>query len=477
LELQLLEDRGREPRELRLRDEEIGRRLFESRPPLSRHAAFRAWLEALHARDEPTPGRRLAAVYRLISWLLAVGGLCAGGSAAAGILYYDGRDPVNVISYLAVFVLLQQALIWLSILSMLPSGVRGRLLPLGPLQSVLHELGLRRAGIDAIAERMAGAAGAGGGRLRALTSIYAGAERWRLASMTQRSAFAFNLGALITSFAMVATKALAFSWSTTLDVGPEAMHRLFEAIALPWSWTGRAVPSLGLVQASRYFPGGHYDPSQLKDWWPFLLAALLTYGLIPRLLLWLVASRAALAARRGLTLDHGDARLAYQRLTRASSGWAAQSTADVEAAAPPVAAGADRRPASVSIEPGTACDVLVWGDAPIDERAATELLAVRFDARALACRAVDGGPDDVGDVTGACVVVLAEAWEAPTRELVNWLRELRRRVGTKRSIVVALVGEDGVRSRTPLAQDVALWRERLAELGDPYLFVDGGEVE
>jgi hypothetical protein len=297
LELRLIEDRDVDRRELRMRDEAIAAREFADGFPVSRHAVFRAWLTALRPATGSTPGRKLQASYRLLSWVLMLVGLLSGATAAVGILRYDGRDPVNVIAYLAVFVLLQVLLCLLSVVSMLPSGLRGRLSPLGPLQSLLRELGVRRAGFDAVIGRVAGTNDATLGRLRMWGTIYGEAERWRLFSITQRSAVAFNVGVLGASFTMIAVSALAFSWSTTLDVDAAAMHSLFSALAFPWAWLTPAVPSLELVEASRYFPGGSYEPERLKDWWPFLLAAVTTYGLLPRVLLATLAARRAPAPR------------------------------------------------------------------------------------------------------------------------------------------------------------------------------------
>src|SRR6185503_4846300 len=155
------------------------------------------------------------------------------------------------------------------------------------------------------------------GRLGALSTVYGAAERWRIMSLTQRTAFFFNVGALVTCLYLIAFTDLAFAWSTTLDVPASTMAKVLRAVASPWRWLGSAVPTDELVSASRYFRMSEgYDPRALKDWWAFLLAALATYGLLPRFVLWQFASWRARAVRRALPLDHGDCQVAYERLTR-----------------------------------------------------------------------------------------------------------------------------------------------------------------
>jgi hypothetical protein len=123
LELQLRADRSADPALLRRRDEAIGREICADGVPESRAFVLQQWLRALHPEPGSTPGRKLAAAYRLGSVVLGVLGLLSGASAAATLLRYDGGDPVNVVSYLAVLVGLQVMLAVFASMSMLPAGM------------------------------------------------------------------------------------------------------------------------------------------------------------------------------------------------------------------------------------------------------------------------------------------------------------------------------------------------------------------
>jgi len=465
LELQLHRDRSADPAQVRRRDAGIGREICADGVPASRAQVLRRWLQALEQRrprSAPTPGRRLAAAYRLASWSLIFVGLASGASAAAALLRYDGGDPVNVISYLAVLVGLQWLMISFAATSMLPAALRRRFSPLGPLHAALRELGVRRAGFESAVAKLGRRAGADAGTLGVLGSVYGEAERWRLLAITGRAAVAFNIGAVAASFYRVAVTALAFAWSTTLDVDAVSVHRITTVMSLPWSWISDAVPSLALIEASRYFPGGHYDPALLGDWWPFLLACLLTYGLLPRVLLLALAERRGRRARASLALDHGDARLAYERLT---AGWAADTDTDCDS-------DGSRAAEAVGSGPRIAgsCRVVVWADAAVVHAQLEPLVRDRVGCE----RVVESATLDDAAADGIdAVVVVAEAWEAPTRALGRRLAELRERLGDTRPIVVMLVGQDnGDGRRAAGSNDVAVWRHHLAGLGDPYLFLN-----
>jgi hypothetical protein len=333
---------------------------------------------------------------------------------------------------------------------------------LGPLHAALREFGFRRAGFAAAAADLGKRAGADSGALQAWGALYGDCERWRLLSITQRAAVAFNIGALGASFYSVAVTALAFAWSTTLDLDAATVHGATSFISFPWFWMADAVPSLGLVEASHYFPGGQYDPALLGDWWPFLLASLLTYGLLPRTVLWLIAERRGSTMRANLPLDHGDTRLVYQRLT---TGWATDGDSDAASLM------TDGDAAAVRSLPGMPeqCRAILWADAPLSSQDVTELIRRRTGCSSVAL--VDGETLPGGAIVGAdeAVVILAEAWEAPTRALGQLLGGLRAQADSRTTFVVLLIDAD--------EENAAVWRRYVAALGDAYLFVDDGLEE
>lgn len=482
LEAQLSADVEGEPRELVARDAAIGEAIGAARLAGRRHDLLRAWLGAVGASGPGSIGRRVQGFYRLVGWVAAGASLVGGAGTAAALLRYDGRDPVNIVNFLAVLVGLQLLLVGVSVIAMLPAPWRGRAIRLGGLQEIVRDLGYRRAGVTAALRNrgmLSAKRAAAFGRLVALHGVYADVERWSLTTLTQRAAVAFNVGALVVCLYLVTVRALAFAWSTTLEVDPEHMTQAFRAIAVPWSFFSMAVPDRDLVEASRYFPGRAYDADRLGDWWPFLFAALCTYGLLPRLVLASFAAYRQRAARRALALDHGECALVYSRLLRSASGWGpgrpvgsevpAESRCETDESPPPPLPAADGP-----------VDVIRWADAAVSREEARALLSARYgwEIGAFDDGRGDGGEQDAallsrvgGAGTHAPVLLIAEAWEPPSKNLTHFLRELRRSCGTEQAIVVALLTR-GAERPTATLTDVRIWRRRVAAIGDARIRVE-----
>jgi hypothetical protein len=484
LELRFAADRSEDRKRLRERDERLGRELAARVSTEDRHGLFRHWLLALRDGDGATPGERVETGYRLLGAALGVIGLVLGAGAARTVLGYDGTHPVNVVHFLAVFVFAQLGMVALALFAMIPRLWPGRWRDLSPLQELLRQINLRRTAVGAVGAMSQPRQASLVGRLAAIGSLHARVERWALSVLTQRTAFLFNLGALATCLYLIAFTDLAFAWSTTLDVDSERMWRLLRAVALPWSWLDVAVPTRELVEQSRYFrKTGSYDPRALKDWWAFLLAALATYGLLPRLVLWSFASWRMRAARAATPLDHGDAQTAFDRLTRGSHGWAGADASGAERD-DEVRAVDPKRP-NVALPPATAqvgCTVVRWADVPVSDEESAAMVAQRFGWRAdniFAC----GGRDGVEqrqvvinalarEAAANPVVVLAEAWEAPSRAVTGFLAGIRRAVDARKPVVVGLLGGAEGSWTAPADADRSVWERSAAALGDPYLRVE-----
>ncbi|HET9062794.1 MAG TPA: DUF2868 domain-containing protein, partial [Candidatus Binatia bacterium] len=236
LEAQLAADIDADPSTLVARDTAIGEASGAAQLADRRHALLRAWLGAVGATGSGSVGRRVQSFYRIVGWLAAGASLFGGAGTAAALLRYDGRDPVNIVNFLAVLVGLQLLLVAISVLAMLPAPWRSRAVRLTGLQEMVRDLGYRRAGlVGTLHERgvLGSKSAAAVGRLVALHGIYASVERWSLTALTQRAAVAFNVGALAVCLYLVTVRALAFAWSTTLEVDAETMTRIFHAIAAP----------------------------------------------------------------------------------------------------------------------------------------------------------------------------------------------------------------------------------------------------
>ncbi len=484
LEAQLARDRELDLAALEARDRAL---LRGAELPARTGPLLARWLAALR-RAEPGrlyPGRTLAAVLSGLRTGLVLVGLGLGWSAAEAVLRYTGAHPVNVWDFLLVFVGVQLLLFALLVASFA--------LPISALGVPLFGLG--RGIVAAVYPRLAARGlSAGGARaaewatlwhgLRSRRSLYHHLEPWILLGLTQGFGVAFNVGALLGCMRAIAFSDLAFAWSTTLvQLDAARFHALVQALAAPfgWAWPD-AVPSRALVEATRYSrlegayvlsgTGRAADAAFVGGWWPFLVASLATYGLLPRTVTLLAST--GVAARRLATLPLDDA--AVRRVVKRLTEPHVETRSPTPEAPGPLASPAPLPAATVA--PRGRCAAVLWRDVPGGP--ALTAAVERQTGCAVAALQSAGGRDfeEAGMAWGTVVdgsdpvVIVAEGWEAPDKAALRLLRELRRAAGAGRHLVVLLVRAAEGSFGAPAAEEVRTWEEGLAALEDPYLAVE-----
>ena len=122
-------------------------------------------------------------------------------------------------------------------------------------------------------------------------AIAPGKERkfW-LFYQTQLASLAFTLGGLSAFFLLLVGTDISFVWRSTLLQATDLLPVL-KFLALPWSFWSEAQPSLALLQQSQDFRLGttELNSEQLGRWWKYAVAAQVTYMLMPRAIMALVA--------------------------------------------------------------------------------------------------------------------------------------------------------------------------------------------
>jgi uncharacterized membrane protein len=453
------------------RDREIARRM----PSDNALASVRAWWSAL--RPGSDLGARLDRGRRLVGAILAVAGLIAGSGFATVALRYDGTTPVNVVSALAILLGVQSVMLVLTLVMLMPgrfglAAVQRSLLSLDP--AVFAAALYRR--LHALPESV--------GRLFAWHAGRSAANRfakWQLLAWSQTAAIAFNVGLLATAFALVAATDLAFGWSTTLALSAHRLAAFTDAISSPWrAWLPEAVPGVTLIEETRFFRLEDVAPGTRRaeaftPWWPFLLLAIVVYGLVPRVLLRALAALRLHAATRALLLEDARVSALLDRMSAPS----------VQLAAP--TAEAERPVASASLAPldvavGEPAVAVLWA-AALPPDAAADVVARALGVRVVAVAEAGGASSLAEDRrtierTAAHdarrIVVVTRAWEPPLLELLDFLRDLRSHVGEQTSIVVCPASEPGTRVT---AEQVDTWRRTVGQLRDPHLYVEAADVE
>jgi hypothetical protein len=293
---------------------------------------------------------------------------------------------------------------------------------------------------------------------------------------SQCAAVAFNLAALSCALALIAFTDLAFGWSTTLRLDSADVLRLTRLLSAPWRelWPA-AVPSSELIEHSRFFrlassPPAAIAASELTGWWPFLLAAIITYGLLPRCCLLLLAMTRLRAATRHLLLDDPRVRALLDRMNSVDvklSSETKESAAvfpDAQALSAPATSGdAVAIVWSGALPPG---DVSHWTAKHLRWR-----VLQAFDAGARSIAADAAVIEKVAQLPAHAVIICVRGWEAPLLDLQDFILALRAKLGAARSLIVVPVGAGG---DIASGAQRSTWSRWTARIGDPALYLESG---
>ncbi|MEY6433333.1 DUF2868 domain-containing protein [Thioalkalicoccus limnaeus] len=485
--------------------------------PKHRSLTLRLWLSARRTMDDEEtrarqPGQLFARGQRLVTIGLGVAGVLIGMAVAAALLNYDGHRPVNVAWFVALLVVFQLALaaltatLWMSRRS---TPVRGLVRDFSLLSHVMQPL-LTRAMHWTQRGRAGGAAREAGeqtlikqGQLQSHYALYGSASYLPLLIPAQVFGVAFNIGAVLATVALVWFTDLAFGWGSALDIRSETVHEIARLIALPWSpffGEGVGYPSLAQVAGSRIQlkdPLFIFQAEHLRSWRWFLVLSLVTYGLLPRLLLLAATMLAQRRALARLPFSHARTQGLYARmitpnLEAATTGSGIGPAMPIPAAPvspvpeSPTAATATPTTSASGI-PADACVLLVHID--VDElldtgdRPRLERLLRQHTGWRVARSGTFGGSSQMTkratDLIGSAkwqsppprIVLIQDGTQPPITESLSFLRTLRGTVGPQGQIVLLLVGDATEEDRLPPLSDFdfADWQRKIDQMGDPYL--------
>jgi hypothetical protein len=280
--------------ELAERDSRLWRERIERTLQPDEHdeprTVFHRWLESRRATDASgiRPGTWLANGWRALGYFATIAGLVAGTVVAGGALYYRGERPVNVAVFLGVTVGVQWLLLLWAGMLWVAGGFRAA--ASRTLAAFFDAIGRWLA---AAMEHLSGeerqSLRGDAAALRNLAGRNSDLLRWPPLIALQRFGVAWNLGVLAALLLRVLATDVAFGWESTWAKGPGTTHAIAAALAAPWTWFAPAAcPTLEQVEQSWF----HYqsgmtalDRNAAAAWWTWLVGVIVTYGLLPRLLL------------------------------------------------------------------------------------------------------------------------------------------------------------------------------------------------
>ena len=358
------------------------------------------WLTALqphqaqgHAQQQPAELQR----WQLINRGFMLAGALSGSIAMAGLLAWEGQERINLTLLLA--------LVLLQLLLGLITCLQG-LLGWQPWRWLRQRLQPTQTGhsLDSLGPQLMTRAAQGGG-------------------------LAFSLSALGSLLVMVVVQDLAFGWSTTLNTAASSYHQLLQTLALPWQalWPA-ASPSLELVEATRFYRSqalaSTTDPARWGQWWPFVAMLWLTWAVLPRLFFWLFSQWHLRYRARKQLQQHPALSALYQRM---HTPWIEHGNRHNDSADLP-----DTR-TELQLHPLPSSGLLLsWSGAGQQERPsglpAVDRLPSAGGAASLAedRQLIEQLGHSLRQQAQPGLILLVNAWEAPTGDLADFLQQARQ---------------------------------------------------
>jgi hypothetical protein len=245
----------------------------------------------------------------------------------------------------------------------------------------------------------------GADRLDALEDrldAHRGLLRWLVVRAAQLFGVFFNLAAIAGCFYRITFSDVAFGWSTTLQLDASAVRHLAEVLG--WAFP-QAVPTASVVELTQYSHlEGKYllagtrplSPWIVGGWWPFLLLCLITYGFLPRLILFMVSSLRVKSILNG-TPDRNEE---FRRIVDWMKLPVLSTATDDSPILPPVVPAGTAGDEPALPPAGGPCELLLDGAPKIGRDVVERKVKERFG-----WTVSSGGP----------LLVVVSAWEEPTK--------------------------------------------------------------
>lgn len=384
-----------------------------------------------------------------------------------GLLSYNGHEPVNVIYFIAMVVFVPLLTMFLALLSMFRANrSQSMLIHLSPAFWMEKIVALLPNKIEKQLK----------GRFSEL-KINPLILNWLVIKRSQILALAFSSGLLLALFGMVATRDIAFAWSTTLSVSPEAFHHLLDTLSFAWRdlfpW---AVPSVELVEQSQYYRLGEKlgdtmiaHAALLGEWWKFLLFATLFYALFLRFVMYLISSIGLKRAigRSFMTLE-GSKKLLNDMNEAIISTHGRTTEHDFTSGTVDYAQVVNRFEHAYDV-------ILGWA---IDKK---KLMLLNEKMQVVSQNIFEAGGanslDEDSEVIGKChgeILFYVKAWEPPTMDFMDFLENLLSKAD---KVTVAPIGTEE-NAYVSKEKDVNIWARKLVTLNSEkvWLKISGAET-
>jgi hypothetical protein len=413
------------------------------------HAAqLAAWVKTYRNRvKSPRLSEQIDTLLYHATLILVVIAFVLGLFSGIALLSYNGKEPVNLIYFLAMVVFLPLGTTTLSLFAMLRANrARNLLVHISPAYWM---------------ERLVALFSKKNAQSLSSLKINPLLLNWMVIKRSQLLALVFSIGLLSALLGVVSTRDVAFAWSTTLDLSDTQFHTFVHTLAFPWrSWMPSAVPSLELIAQSHYFRlGGKLSETMVENaallgtWWKFLAMATLFYAVLLRTLFYIVSVIGLKKAQKEAMLTLDGAKLLLKEMNEPLvTMQASEHEADFSQREAVYARIADQLDASYDAVQGWAIS--------------KEMLTTVCDTFSLIspqCHEVGGNNtlDEDREIIAQSegeVVLFVKAWEPPTMDFIDHLRMLAAKAD---KVVVTPIGT-AKNGFMPSAKEIDVWVRKIA---------------
>lgn len=448
---------------------------------------FHKWLQArtqTRFSNDCTPGEEVCTYFGWATFGLGFAGSIISASVVAGLFHGTSLrikgNPlsVDITWYFLIFAVLPFTL---SLMGMCllgrRQGSRSIRRRISPLRSVALRL-LDRS-IRALAQRVSEKLPEER-KLSANALIGVFEQRWKVRKdvvwaqvirLVQVFGLSFTVCVVISTLFMTIT-GHAYSWSTDWGFDAKSVHKLAQAIAAPWSWavpSGLGVPSLEQVHSSE--AGRQAITGSATAWRNFLVLSAFVYGVVPRAILYLWSTWLVRSALKRQDFDEPRFDCLWERLMTPHVSVEKDPEPNFEIA---------RLPISLSTGQTSSDPYTIIFPAELNDPRLAEAVADFMRQKGLKVGESIVLPElpkaistEITKLPESPVYLVHESWMWQAGELTDLLREIRNSVGTKRTVILALLGKPNGEplGGEPLTQDVDVWERLINAEGDPYLAV------
>jgi hypothetical protein len=441
-----------------------------------RWQVLHAWMTVLKQADgRRLPGRACETYLTYAHLATLAAALMAGTGVARMILHSGTESKIDIFHWLLIFGLLPLVLTVVGGAVVLLSLI-GRSRPSanaswqGPLARIMGDRFLsllQRHAPRALAKSWIMTLG----RIR---KLYLPLLRAQAFQLLQVFGIGFYGGALVYLLIRAMFTYMTFEWGTTVVNDMGFIRSLIHISALPYAWLVGA-PSDNLITATRIgalaatdsITSGSVDS---RTWWTFLAASLVTYGLLPRVLMLVAGNLAVRHYLAGLTFDdHASVSLA-RRLARESDG-----TLTDHSVSRSITLFWKRRTAPVPAKPRVPCIIVSWRDVPMTRDEITMHVALPYHLAPTSVLAISGTATDrsalqtalSGPEAPQLMVVILDHWERPNPALSKVIAAMRSVVNDRLTILYAPIVEDPL-PRLNRPSELLPWQSVIQQQGDPH---------